>query len=355
MANVIRVTHGSRPAYSFRPAAFPDHPGCYLMKDENDRVIYVGKANSLRHRVASYFRESEAPHRKTEMIDRIRDIEVVLVRNDREALVLESNLIRHHNPPFNSRFTRDDDSYYYIAITDELFPRVVPYRKRRANFAVTGPAGVRALFGPYVGWRLRNRLLDAVRSAFPLRTCHSLPERACLRRAGGACTAPCAGETSVDAYDRIVASARRFLARPPRSFLCEIERQMEEASTLLDFERASTLRDRLAALEHAALPQAVERHRPRDLDVLYVEGGRLLALRVCDGAVVEISGPHVVGDSAGAVDRWIGDAPRLIVHGKIDWSVLRKHRSVQVSMPGRSYAGQLLELCRINLAYRMSG
>lgn len=136
MANVMQITQDASARFSFHPRRYPEHPGCYLMKDARSNVIYAGRAKSLRKRLSSYFRTSSKPHRKAEMIARIREIEIFLARNEREALVLESNPIRHLNPPYNSRFTRDDDSYYYIARTDEAFQRFVPFRKRRVNYAL---------------------------------------------------------------------------------------------------------------------------------------------------------------------------------------------------------------------------
>lgn len=355
----MRVTPRRTAVYDFDAGEFPDRPGCYLMKDSRGSVIYVGKANSLRHRLASYFRETAAPHRKAELVARVREIEVVLVRNEREALVLESHLIRHHDPAYNSRFTRDDDSYYYIALTDEPFPRVVPFRKRRTNFAIDAEGtGIGTLFGPYVGWRMRNRILDGVRAAFPLRTCHVIPARPCPRLSTDQCPAPCTEAISADDYARRVASVRRLLARPPEAYRRELRERMERAAFSEDFERAAELRDRFRAFEHAALPQAVERHRPIDLDVLYLDDGRLIRMEVRKGAVVGLDGPHAVEQTPKGVDAFLrtdGAEPsvRLLVCGAIDWRAVPTRRSMTVSRPGRSYAGQLLEICRINHAHRV--
>lgn len=359
MANVMRITGSPQPTYTFRADAFPAHPGCYLMKGEDGTVIYVGKANSLRNRLASYFRVSAAQHRKAEMIAQIRDIEVILVRNEREALVLESNLVRHHDPGYNSRFTRDDDSYYYIAVTDETFPRIVPYRKRRTNFALDEEnVNVSDLYGPYVGWRLRNRILDAVRDECPVRTCHVLPERPCPRHKSGRCPAPCIGAVSSEDYARTITSARRLLRRPSRSFLRALSERMSDASAAMEFERARELRDRLRALEHAALPQAVERHRPIDLDALYVEDGQGIRLSVRSGAMVSLDGPVAFGEGLEGI-AWCFEridasvaSGHLVVSGDLDWQLLRDRRGLRVSKPGPSYPGQLLEICRINHAYR---
>jgi len=354
MAKVMRITETGPSAFSFEADRYPDHPGCYLMRNAAGNVIYVGKAKSLRRRLRAYFTQTAIAERKREMIERIRDIEVILARNEREALVLESQLIRRHDPSYNSRFTRDDDSYYYIARTDEGFARLVPYRKRRTNYALGTTTKADALFGPYVGWRLRNRILDAVRTQFPLRTCHRLPTTPCVRRSSGACAAPCSGGITADAYRKIVSAASRFLRRPPRSVLRSLREQMESAASDQAFERAGELRDRLSALEHAATPQVAERHKDVDLDVLHVDAESVLRMSVRDGAIVDV-GPLVcrvdaTEDLLGALGD--GLAERLIANRSLgipDGDATR----LRVPVSHRSYAGQLLEVCRINHAYRL--
>jgi excinuclease ABC subunit C len=357
MADVMHVTRSSSASFDFRPERYPDHPGCYLMKGAGGQILYVGKANSLRLRLASYFRESEKRHRKSEVIRRIREIDVFLVRNEREALVLESNLIRLHDPPHNSRFTREDDSYYYIARTHEAFPRFVPYRKRRANFALkNGDKEAEALFGPYVGWHLRNRILDAVRTEFPLRTCHTMAEGPCVRFETGGCQAPCANRISAEAYRSVVARASRFLRRPPAGVMREISRRMRDAARAHDFERAAELRDRLRALEHAAAPQVAERSRRRNVLVAYLEGGLGLVMTVRHG-IIEGLGPLSAAAATPNGSRlFLESACRSCQpDGVITNAVLEAGWAlppVRIPRTDRSYAGQLLEICRLNHAYR---
>jgi len=360
MTNGTRSTDAPPAPFAFQSEAYPEASGCYLFRDSQGRLLYVGKAVNLRRRLASYFRTSNRRHRKAEMIGRIRGIEVILARNEREALVLESNLIRHHRPAFNSRFARDDDSYYYIARTEEAFPRFVPYRKRRANYALVGASiAVGRLFGPYVGWRLRNRILDALRAEFPLRVCHSLPSTPCARGASGACAAPCVDRITEKAYRTLVRDASRFLRRPPAQYLRALEEDMREASARRDYERAGTLRDRLVALEHAAAPQVAERSRNENVDVQYSGDGFRLTLHVRGGVIVGLgslasiedrsTGVRPLDDRASAgvqADRIIANRTlRVGSHGQV----------VPVCVPRtvQSYAGQLLEICRINHAYRI--
>ena len=359
MTNVTHITDALPAPFAFRAEAYPEAPGCYLLRNGEGRLLYVGKAVNLRRRLASYFRASGRRHRRAEMIGRIRGIDVILVRNEREALVLESNLIHQRRPPFNSRFARDDDSYYYIARTEEPFPRFVPYRKRRANYALIGTSiAVGRLFGPYVGWRLRNRILDTLRAEFPLRVCHSLPSTPCPRGAFGACAAPCADWITECAYRALVRDASRFLRRPPAQYLRALEKDMQAAAAWRDYEHAGTLRARLVALEHAAAPQVAERSRDENVDVQYSEDGFRLTLHVRGGVIVGL-GPLVsVEDTSAGVrpdaDPAHADArvDRIIANRASDSGSLEQAIPVCVPRTARSYAGQLLEICRINHAYR---
>jgi excinuclease ABC subunit C len=351
-------------SYAFEAEAFPRLPGCYLMFDATDRLLYVGKAKDLRRRLSCYFHRGAERHRKAEMVERIRRIEVVLARNEREALVLESNLIRHHTPPYNSRFTRVGDSYYYIALTDEAYPRFVGYRRDRVNYALTESNGAYLeLFGPYMGWRLRNRILEAVRERFPLRTCHRMPRERCIRRDSGLCSAPCLGRIPREAYQALVATARRFLQRPPRAALRALERDMREAAACEAFEEAQRIRDQLRALRHAALPQAVECSRGGDREVVWWGAGSMYRLQVRDGAVVN-AGPFEDGGSPSSVrdglvrrysssdaQAWIVNRPAaaFLVQAAGDAErVSAAAPRLIVPRSDRSRIGQLLELCRIN-------
>jgi len=361
-ANVMPITQEAPARFTFHACQYPSHPGCYLMKDADGDVIYVGKAKSLREHLSSYFRASSESHRKAEMIARIREIEISLVRDEREALVLESNLIRHLNPPYNSRFTRDDDSYYYIARTNEAYPRFVPFRKRRVNYALTSAGGeASALFGPYVGRRLRNRILHALRTRFPIRLCHTLPEEPCPRLETGCCFSPCAGLITNDAYRRIVTSASRFLRRPPQAFLRSLHEQMQSAADQRDYERARHLRDRFVALTHAVSPQAAERSKPRNADVLCIEGGYALMMHVRRGVIVGLGALVVLDQSREGLQTHLlsayevtsPDLDLLIANRAIDRRRLKTTLPIVVPRTAASYAGQLLEICRINHEYRM--
>jgi len=350
---------GRASSYHFHAPTYPEHPGCYLMRGEGDRILYVGKAINLRRRLASYFRNSKTRHRKAEMIERIREIEVILVRNDREALVLESNLIRALDPPYNSRFTREEDSYYYIALTDESFPRFVPYRKRRTNFALQAEnCELDELFGPYVGWRLRNRMLDALRTQFALRTCHSLPTEPCIRADAALCLAPCRGALDQERYLEVVRQAARFLRRPPKTQLDRWTREMKAAAASLDFEGARKRRDWIAAFAHARQKQVVERSDPRNLAIVYWAQGRALWLSVQSGNLVGVKGPTPVSPSSVGCLPFLQtvqaetEAYRIVMNQSPCDQDLLDGLKVYVPQTPSTATGQLLEIAQLNHTYR---
>ena len=328
------------------------------MKNADGRVLYVGKAVNLRRRLVSYFRTSSTPHRKSEMISRIRQIDVILVRNEREALVLESNLIRHHTPLFNSRFTHDEDSYYYIALTDEAFPRFVGTRTGRTSLAVlTECEEMRELFGPYTGWRIRNRILDAMRELFPLRICHTLPDRPCDRADQGRCLAPCAEGASVDAYQDHVRRAANFLRHPTQCQMDRWHRQMHLAADAQDYERAKTVRDWIRAVEHARLPQAVEREGAGTHVVLYLECGLGIALELRDGRVIGLHSPRT-NDGQCSLETWLRTLDATV--NPMSWVVndpQRLHGAVlrgRIQSPGTasSLPGQWIAIAALNGRFR---
>jgi excinuclease ABC subunit C len=357
MGNVTGITFEDpkreASSFAFQPRSYPEYPGCYLFLDSDDALLYVGKAKNLRRRLASYFRNGHRPHRKSEMITRICGIELILCRNEREALVLECNLIRHHHPPYNGKLSREGEGYFYIARTDEEFPRFVPYRRDRVNYALENAEGHYAeLFGPFTEWNLRNRLLEVLRSRFLLRTCHELPRKACARAQTGACGAPCTGAIDARAYRATVNEASRLLRHPPRRLLQQIRHDMAQCADQQDYNRARELRDRLRALEHAALPQVMESDRDEDLDVVWAEGDIATCLAVRDGRVLELrtaavnalsprgreatrGGTYVVGNEAA---RMYFGSPQM-----------------EVPRTARSRHGALLEICRLNHRYRVSG
>src|SRR5271166_3619376 len=227
-------------------AQIPLAPGVYLYKDAGGRVIYVGKAKILRNRVRSYFSEDKLADIKTgTLISEARDIDYILVENEKEALALENNLIKQYKPRFNV-LLRDDKTYPYVKLTSERFPRVYVTRRLKKDGAT--------YFGPYFPGNLAHRLVHFIHRHFLIPSCkvdltryHPKP---CLQYHIHRCLGPCVeGLTSDDAYGRAVRDVRLFLEGRHGDLAAALRARMEAASEATRFEEAGSLRDLLATVE----------------------------------------------------------------------------------------------------------
>ena len=301
-----------RPA----PGSIPVEPGVYRFRDAHGRVIYVGKAKSLRSRLSSYFADIAGLHPRTrQMVTTAAKVEWTVVGTEVEALQLEYNWIKEFDPRFNVRY-RDDKSYPVLAVTlNEEFPRLMIYRGPRRK-------GVR-YFGPYShAWAIRETL-DLLTRVFPARTCsggvfkrHSQIERPCLLGYIDKCSAPCIGRVSAEEHRRIVSDFCDFLSGRTDRFARDLERQMNTAAAELDFERAARLRDDIGAIKRALEKQAVVLGDGTDADVIafadddleaavqvfHVRGGRVRGQR---GWIVEKPGEPGSTAQAQLVEQFI--------------------------------------------------
>jgi excinuclease ABC subunit C len=253
-----------RPA----PGTIPDAPGVYRFRDSTGRVIYVGKAKSLRSRLNSYFGDVWHLHQRTQqMVTTAAAVDWVTVNTEVEALQLEYSWIKQYDPRFNVRY-RDDKSYPYLAVTlDEEFPRLQVMRGAKRK-------GVR-YFGPYShAWAIRETL-DLLLRVFPARTCSAgvfkragQIGRPCLLGYIGKCSAPCVGSVSAVEHRAIVDDFCDFMAGKTDTMVRRLEREMADASGQLEFERAARLRDDLAALRRAMEKQTVVLGDGTDADVV---------------------------------------------------------------------------------------
>ncbi len=286
--------------------SIPDEPGSYQFVDADGRVLYVGKAKSLRSRVNSYFQDpvNLAP-RTAQMVAAADHVEWMVVGTEAEALLLEHNLIKQFQPRFNVRL-KDDKSYPWLALTvgDEWpKPAVVRGRKRK---------GVR-YFGPYPNVGAIRGTLDLLLRSFPVRTCsdakfrnHERLGRPCLLFHIERCSGPCVGAVTHEEYDRMVSDLATFLAGDTAPLERQIEAAMREASAALDFERAGALRDKLEAVRAADAVRQMELDRPEDLDVLGLAEDELEAAV----QVFHVRAGRVVGRSALFVDKVEDLTPR---------------------------------------------
>ena len=259
-------------SYRPPPGTIPDSPGVYRFRDRTGRVIYVGKAKSLRSRVSSYFQDVRALHQRTRaMVETGASVEWTVVNNEVEALQLEYSWIKEYDPRFNVRY-RDDKSYPSLAITfDDPYPRAQVMRGPKRK-------GVR-YFGPYAhAWAIRETL-DLLLRVFPVRTCSngvfkraSQVGRPCLLGYIGKCSAPCVGRVTAVEHREIAEQLCDFLSGQTQRHLKRLEREMATASAELEFEKAARLRDDIGALRRAIEKQAVVLPDGTDADVVgYVE------------------------------------------------------------------------------------
>jgi excinuclease ABC subunit C len=316
-------------SYRPTPGSIPESPGVYRFRDERGRVVYVGKAKSLRSRLNSYFADFASLHPRTQsMLRAAAQVDWTVVTTEVEALQLEYSWIKEFDPRFNVRY-RDDKSYPYLAVLmDEEFPRVQVMRgaKRR---------GVR-YFGPYShAWAIRDTV-DTLLRVFPVRTCSAgvfkragQIGRPCLLGYIGKCSAPCVGRISAADHRQLAEEFCDFMAGQTGRFIKRLETQMREASAAEEYERAARLRDDIQALQRAMEKQAVVLADGTDCDVIalsedqleaavqvfYVRGGRVRGQRgwvvdkvedVTTAELVEHFLGQVYGDDPVAADRVTG-------------------------------------------------
>jgi excinuclease ABC subunit C len=253
-----------------RPPAgtIPDAPGSYQFRDREGRVIYVGKAKSLRQRLSNYFADPRSLHPRTaQMVQTAETVEWIEVRNEVEALMLEYSLIKQHDPRFNVRL-RDDKSYPFLAVeVGDTWPRARVMRGAKKK-------GVR-YFGPYAHAYAIRETLDLLLRTFPIRTCsdvkfgrHEKLGRPCLLFHIEKCSGPCVGEIDEERYGELVDELVNFLDGDVEPVVTRLEVEMREAAGALEFERAARLRDRLATVRKAIEKQQMVVERPDDLDVV---------------------------------------------------------------------------------------
>jgi excinuclease ABC subunit C len=252
----------------------PAKPGVYVFRDERGRVLYIGKAKSLRPRVRSYFQPSAIPRgTQSQMLPRVADLEVIVTGTEVEALHLEQNLVKRHRPPFNVRL-RDDKSFPYIAVTvDDEYPRVMFTRERHRRGVV--------YFGPYANAKKVRETLDTLNRVFRYRPCEGpQPGRhsgiPCLDYHIERCLAPCVKYVSREDYRVVIEGVIEFLSGNTRPIIRELEQKMKEAAEEERFEDAARYRNRLFAIERLAERQAADKRAVGTIDVigLAVDGDR---------------------------------------------------------------------------------
>jgi excinuclease ABC subunit C len=368
-------------AYRPAPGEIPESPGVYRFKDARGRVIYVGKAKSLRQRLNSYFADFASLHPRTQMmLQTAAGVEWTVVGTEVEALQLEYSWIKEFDPRFNVRY-RDDKSYPYLAVTmGEEYPRVQVMRGAKRK-------GTR-YFGPYShAWAIRDTV-DTLLRVFPVRTCSAgvfkrsgQIGRPCLLGYIGKCSAPCVKRISAEEHRLLAEDFCDFMAGQTSRFAGRLEAEMKEAARLEEFERAARLRDDLRALERAIEKQAVVLGDGTDCDVIalaedqleaavqvfYVRGGRVRGQRgwvldkvedVTPPGLVEVFLGQVYGETPGDAEAINAGMPREVLVPELppdpetmtQWLSERRGRPVSLRVPRRGDKKALMETVARNAA-----
>ncbi|AJC59154.1 excinuclease ABC subunit C [Streptomyces sp. 769] len=295
-------------SYRPKPGQIPDSPGVYKFRDEHGRVIYVGKAKSLRQRLANYFQDLAGLHPRTRtMVTTAASVEWTVVSTEVEALQLEYSWIKEFDPRFNVKY-RDDKSYPYLAVTlGEEFPRVQVMRGAKKK-------GVR-YFGPYAhAWAIRETV-DLLLRVFPVRTCSAgvfkrsaQIGRPCLLGYIGKCSAPCVGRVSPEEHRELAEEFCDFMAGRTGAHLRRLERGMQEAAEEMEYERAARLRDDIGALRRAMEKSAVVLADATDADLIALAEDEL-------EAAVQIF--HVRGGRVRGQRGWVTDKVEAVTTGDL--------------------------------------
>ncbi|WP_435224117.1 excinuclease ABC subunit UvrC [Streptomyces sp. Tue6028] len=295
-------------SYRPKPGQIPDSPGVYKFRDEHRRVIYVGKAKSLRQRLANYFQDLTNLHPRTRtMVTTAASVEWTVVSTEVEALQLEYSWIKEFDPRFNVKY-RDDKSYPYLAVTmNEEFPRVQVMRGQKKK-------GVR-YFGPYGhAWAIRDTV-DLLLRVFPVRTCSAgvfknaaRTGRPCLLGYIGKCSAPCVGRVPAEEHRELAEEFCDFMAGRTGTYIRRLEKQMTDAAEEMEYERAARLRDDIEALKKAMEKSAVVLADATDADLIAVAEDEL-------EAAVQIF--HVRGGRVRGQRGWVTDKVEAVTTGDL--------------------------------------
>jgi excinuclease ABC subunit C len=348
----------------------PTKPGVYLMKDTNDKILYVGKAVNLRARVRSYFHASAGHSPKIQrLVASIADIDFIVTASELEALILESNLIKRHKPRYNVRL-KDDKRYPYIKVTwQEDFPKVLIVRRMEGDGA--------RYFGPFTAAWAVQQTLQMLRRVFPYLTCNRIitgqDERACLYLDIGMCLGPCIGAASKEQYRAMMDGLCRFLEGKSDEIVTDLEHKMQVAAEGWQFEQAATYRDQLNAIQRVIERQKIVSAAMADQDVVafaradgdacvqvfFIRHGRLIGREyfVLDGTAEESDAEIVSSFVKQFYDEAAYVPPEILLPHEIDealviqeWLRSRRGNKVVLKVPRRGQKRDLVAMAAENAA-----
>ncbi|KYG32240.1 excinuclease ABC subunit UvrC [Alkalihalobacillus trypoxylicola] len=334
-------------------SVLPDQPGCYLMKDKQGTIIYVGKAKVLKNRVRSYFTGSH-DGKTQRLVSEIVDFEYIVTSSNIEALILELNLIKKHDPKYNVML-RDDKSYPYLKITNEEHPRLITTRKVKKDGG--------KYFGPYPNAFAATETKKLLDRLYPLRKCRTLPDKVCLYYHIGQCLAPCVNEVSKETNKELVQGITKFLRSGHDEIKQQITEKMLKASEELNFERAKELRDTLAYMDTVMEKQKMTISDGVDRDVFgfsydkgwmcvqvfFVRQGKLIERDVSIFPFYKEAQEDILTFIAQFYTKKEHIKPKeILVSELMDIELLQSFLEVKVSAPKRGKKKELLELADQN-------
>ncbi len=375
-AGTVRPLHHHPERLELRLRELPAEPGCYLMRDGDDRILYIGKSKSLRSRVRSYFRDShDLSPRIALMVRQVVEIEFIVTDSEAEALALESNLIKAHQPHFNV-LLKDDKKYPYLCITwSEPYPRIFITRQRRFRKPLD------RFYGPYVDVGLLRRTLALVKRVFPMRQ-RPQPlyrDRTCLNFDIGRCPGVCQQKISPEDYQRLLRKVAMIFQGRNDELLELLTAQMERYAERLDFEQAALVRDQLQGLENLTADQkmslgdsSVSRdvialasdERVAAVQLFQMRAGKLVGrLGYTADAGIATAGEilqRVIEEHYGQVEP-VEIPPEVLVQHALpqhqliaDWLGERRGRKVSLQHPKRQQKADLVELVERNAGFELA-
>ena len=323
----------------------PSESGCYLFKDEHQNIIYVGKAKNITKRVHQYF---QRPHEgKTQkLVSEIDDLDIIVTLNEKEALLLEIDLIKKHRPTYNILFM-DDKSYPMIKITHEKFPKVLVVRDRKKDKKAK-------YFGPYPDAKAAREVHRLIHELFPIRKCTKLPNKVCLYYHIKQCDGPCEGFIDQQAYQTHIANIIALLKGQAQHVVSDYQKKMEAAVAALDYELAATYRDKISAIHYISEKQSgVHMSQNQDMVNFTIDHGMvsLLHFVIKEGKLFEKTATvfSIIDDPieeiTSAIIHFYSEQPKpkqLYVPESLDASLLAQILNIEVSVPQRGFKKELL-------------
>ncbi len=342
----------------------PKNPGCYLFKDINGTILYIGKAKNLAKRVRSYFAKKHEDEKTKKLVSKIDSVDFFVTDSEIEALILENNLIKKHTPKYNVDL-KDSKRYAYVELTNEEFPRFLIARKPNLK-------SDSIYFGPFVSAASRDHILEAVRRIFKIRTCKKLPKRTCLRYSIGLCSAPCTKQISKTDYLKDVFSAKMVLEGKNKELLKRLKKRMEKLSKAQNYELALEVREQMSALDYLSERQKMERQKNYDEDIIhYVVVGETVHLMLFNSrkGILENKQEFELEKTPYFLEEFLVDfyskeqvVPReIIVPKRVDAKIekhlgtFRRFGKVKLTVPKQGLKKELLDLVLKNLEIGLFG